>query len=308
MTICINLAATLTPFGSAQNVMIASYFGKSLLFFLKYVSIYFVLGTFLTLVLLDKFILKKYTNEEWAQHCEDDSLSHPKGKGNVPEPIPLSEINPNPKVIKRNSIALGIFIVLLVIIPELYLAGLIGMLIFVFINPMKYKDGKNRPNVSNIFRKVDYKLIYFFICLFILVYLMELNGFILLIERMLENLGVEGVFGLSVIVLLLTSLLSGLIDNAPVTVVFLPIIQLFINNHPNFEIPFIIAMILGINLGGNFLPQGSAADMMTLELSEKYCVYDLNYKVLVKNGGLFALFHVVLGIVYLAFIIYVFPI
>jgi len=137
---------------------------------------------------------------------------------------------------------------------------------------------------------------------------MELNGFILFLETQIENLEIDSIFLLSIIILLLTSVLSGLLDNAPVTVLFLPIIDLFTANHPGFQIPFIIAMILGVNLGGNFLPQGSAPDMMTLELSKEYCVDGLNYKVLVKYGGLFALLHVILGIGYLALIIYVFPI
>jgi len=63
---------------------------------------------------------------------------------------------------------------------------------------------------------------------------------------------------------------------------------------------------LGINLGGNILPQGSAADMMTLELSKKYCADDLNYKRLFKVGGIFAIFHIILGIGYLALMIYFF--
>ena len=67
-----------------------------------------------------------------------------------------------------------------------------------------------------------------------------------------------------------------------------------------------IAFILGINLGGNFLPQGSAADMMTLELSQQHCVEDLTYQKLTIVGGLFALLHIVLGIGYLALYIYVF--
>jgi hypothetical protein len=59
-------------------------------------------------------------------------------------------------------------------------------------------------------------------------------------------------------------------------------------------------------LGGNFLPQGSAADMMTLELSNVYCVDGMNYRKLLKIGGLFALLHIILGIGYLAIMIFIF--
>ena len=98
-----------------------------------------------------------------------------------------------------------------------------------------------------------------------------------------------------------TSLLSGLLDNVPVTVLFLPIIGALTQPPVEFaSAPLLIAFILGINLGGNILPQGSAADMMTLELSNKYCADDLNYKRLFKVGGIFAVLHILLGIGYLA--------
>ncbi|MFX1500781.1 MAG: hypothetical protein ACFFDH_07440, partial [Promethearchaeota archaeon] len=98
---------------------------------------------------------------------------------------------------------------------------------------------------------------------------------------------------------------SGFLDNVPVTVIFIPVIQLLVSLDFSAA-PLLIAFILGINLGGNFLPQGSAADMMTLELSTKYCVDGMNYKRLLKIGGLFALFHILLGIGYLAIITFLF--
>lgn len=104
------------------------------------------------------------------------------------------------------------------------------------------------------------------------------------------------------IILLITSILSGFLDNVPVTVLFIPVIQVLIGTG-YASTPLLIAFILGINLGGNIFPQGSAADMMTLELSGKYCVEDMNYKELLKVGGTFALLHITLGIIYLAVII-----
>jgi Na+/H+ antiporter NhaD/arsenite permease-like protein len=110
---------------------------------------------------------------------------------------------------------------------------------------------------------------------------------------------------LSVLILIISSILSAFLDNVPVTVLFIPIIQVLISSGFS-SVPLLIAFILGINLGGNFLPQGSAADMMTLELSTKYCVEGMNYKKLLKIGGLFALIHILLGIAYLAIIIFIF--
>ena len=103
----------------------------------------------------------------------------------------------------------------------------------------------------------------------------------------------------------MTSILSGFLDNVPVTVLFIPVIGAL--EFSGFSsTPLLLAFILGINLGGNFLPQGSAADMMTLDLSTKYCVEGMNYRKLLKIGGLFALLHIVIGIGYLAIITFIF--
>jgi len=90
-----------------------------------------------------------------------------------------------------------------------------------------------------------------------------------------------------------------------VTVLFIPVIGVLISEAGLAATPLLIAFILGINLGGNFLPQGAACDMMTLEFAKKNLITDLNYKRLLKVGGLFALLHVLLGIAYLAFFIFV---
>ena len=134
-------------------------------------------------------------------------------------------------------------------------------------------------------------------------------GLIGIIEGLVVMISPDNLFLMSILVLIITSVLSGFLDNVPVTVLFIPIIQVLITSGSSPEsssVPLLIAFILGINLGGNFLPQGSAADMMTLELSAKYCVEGMNYRKLLKIGGLFALFHVIMGIGYLAIVIFLF--
>jgi Na+/H+ antiporter NhaD/arsenite permease-like protein len=179
------------------------------------------------------------------------------------------------------------------------------MLLFVFINPRRGEAGKKKPDISYYFTKVDFKLPFFFISLFVLVFCFEKVGLIEIIEDLVVAISPNNLFLLCVFVLVITSILSGFLDNVPVTVLFIPVIEVLVISGFS-SIPLLIAFILGINLGGNFLPQGSAADMMTLELSTKYCVDGMNYKKLLKIGGLFALFHIILGIGYLAIIIFIF--
>ncbi len=301
-TICINLASTLTPFGSAENILIAAKFDLSTTWFLLNLGLYFIISTLVTLLLLDYFILKKSLEKIWLPHCiineEPLELYHIE-----PHELIIMEMPIKRKVFNKNIIALFIFIILLIIIPNILFVGIFGALMFALINP-RDREGKKHPDISYYLTKVDYKLVFFFICLFILVFCMEINGTILIMERTVLNLAIENLFLLCIVILIATSILSGLLDNVPVTVIFIPIIQVLISEAGYAATPLLIAFILGINLGGNFLPQGAACDMMTLELAKKNHLYEMNYNKLLKIGGSFAFLHVIIGIGYLWFYIY----
>jgi Na+/H+ antiporter NhaD/arsenite permease-like protein len=296
MTVCINIAATLTPFGSAQNILIANEFDLDFFWFITRLGLYFVIALFSTLFILDKVILKKDIDRCMEESC-------------IPEleeelELPTSNLSQNRFYI--NLVALVVYIFLLILIPEIYLAGIIGALLFVVINPIKNKEGKNRISMGHYIKRADFRLIFFFIVLFVFVGLMQANGTIAILESLLENISGENEFLLAIIILLTTSILSGFLDNTPVTVIFIPILSILLNLPEFHRGPLMVAFILGINLGGNFLPQGSAADLMTLQISQDYNVEDLSYKRLFKVGGLFSLLHVALGIGYLALITFVF--
>ena len=124
MTICINLASTLTPFGSSENILIASTFNLSGLWFIMSLGIYFIIATLITLILLDQFILKRHMEDIWVPHCEENEepsdmvyiCSHELTI--VEEPI-------GKKVFNRNLAGMIILVVLLFIIPNLLLVGII---------------------------------------------------------------------------------------------------------------------------------------------------------------------------------------
>ena len=325
MTVCINLASTLTPFGSAENILIYNQLDLTFWFFLKNFSLYFIVATILTLVLLDLFVLRKYLKKEWIPDCEERGIN--------PYDLEVKEIvdiqqkdvksvfykrtrkldkslkkQVTNKVFYLNLGAIVVFVLLLIFIPTIWLPTFISLILFVIINPVKSRENeKPRPNMSHFLRKADFKLVFFFICLFVLVHLMEANGTILYLEMLMEKISQSNVFLLSVFVLIITSVFSAFLDNAPVTIIFLPIIKILLEHEifGGMSTPIIIAFVLGVNLGGNFLPQGSAPDLMTLEIAREYGVDDLNYKKLFKVGGLFALLHIVLGIAYIAIYIYV---
>lgn len=308
MTICINLASTLTPFGSAENLLIANLFSLSSQWFFVNLGIYFIIGTLSTLLLLDFLVVRKHVTVFWIPNCEESEESKVSTEelDSIEEhELTIVEDPIDKKVFYKNLTALGIMFIILIVIPNIVFVGLLGMLIFVFLNPRKRDTGKCKPDISNYLTKIDFKLVFFFISLFILVFCFESVGIIKLLEDFVLAVAPTDLFILCIFILLVTSLLSGLLDNLPVTILFIPILQVLLDAGFS-STPLLIAFILGINLGGNILPQGSAPDMMTLELSHKYCVNDMNYRRLLKTGGLFALYHIVLGIIYLAVLIFFF--
>ena len=305
MTICINLAATLTPFGSSQNILITNKFNLTGSWFIINLGLYFIIAALLSLFLLDYFILRKHLQEIWTPHCEE-----------YQEPMDLKHCEDHElfiledpidkRIFNRNIIALIIFIFLLFLIPSILLVGIIGAIMFVLINPRRDNEtGKKRYDISYYLSKVDYRLVFFFITLFIIVFCMEINGTIKIIEKIVINTTPDNLFIICIVILLATSILSGFLDNVPVTIIFIPVITAFIAVSGYAATPLLIAFILGINLGGNFLPQGAASDMMTLELAKKHHIHEMNYKKLLKVGGMFAILHILIGIGYLWFYIYI---
>jgi Na+/H+ antiporter NhaD/arsenite permease-like protein len=126
--------------------------------------------------------------------------------------------------------------------------------------------------------------------LFILSNSLARLGFSQLISTGLVDLVNDNIYLAVLITLSLSSLLSAFLAGTPVTIILLPIFSALIGEgfFPN---PIIIAFISGVNMAGNFLPQGSACDLLTLSLAKKYNVENLNYKRLLKNGALFAAIH-----------------
>ena len=319
-----------TPFGSAENIIIANYFDLSLYWHIVYLGVYFVITTIVTLLLLDLFVLRRYIKQrKLSFHGKspidkknaisdkettvkdrivfDSTLTSIESKNvqevkNESQAKTLLQINSDRKIFIKNLIGLIGFIILLSTVPKIIITGPVGLLLFVFLNPIEKRNKKKRPDLSYFLRKIDAKLIYFFICLFILVHILDIIGLVQIVENLIVSWSQHNTILLTIEIMLIVSVLSGFLDDAPVTIMFLPIISQLITQDNFLKTPLLMGFTLGINLGGNFLPQGAACDMMTLELARKDKVEGFTYKSLTIVGGLFALLHILLGIGYVSFV------
>ncbi|MFX1599801.1 MAG: SLC13 family permease [Promethearchaeota archaeon] len=272
MTITINIGAILTPISSLKNFIIGQEFGWGFGEYLANMGILFILTLISTIFLIDRFILRK---EEKPTERNKKIL--------------LSMLDPRIVIENKRYFLITIIIILttfafMFIGFEPALVAIISAAILLLIHSKKTK-------FSDLKNDIEWRIIIIFAILFILSNSLAYFGFSGLISTSLVNLLNYNIYLAVLLTLSLTSLFSAFLAGTPVTIILLPIIREIIINGSFFPNPIIIAFISGVNMAGNFLPQGSACDLLTLSLAKKYKVENLNYKRLLKNGALFATIH-----------------
>jgi len=280
MTISINIGSIITPFASGENIIISTAFNLDTLYFIENFWIFSFSLLFLTIYLLDHFVIAKEPKIEEQQ------------KKIVIELIDTDIVVKNKKMFYINLIGILITILLFAILPLLYITAIIAAMLLVLIN-RKF----TKKSTSDLLKGVEWEVIFFFISLYLVIGCLLEAGFQQLFSI---EAGIPPIL-LGFIILLVVSGLSGAVANTPTALIFIPIVQTIINSG-YAAAPILFAFLIGINLGGNFLPQGAACDLMTLKIARDSGVENLNYRRLLKNGALFAFIHLAVSIIYLIFL------
>lgn len=277
MTITINIGAILTPISSLKNLIIGKEFGWGFGEYLANMGILFLITLISTIFLMDRFILRK-----------EEKPTEKNKKILISMLDPSIVIRSKRYFIMTISIVLATFVFMFLGFEPAFVS-IISAAILLLIH---YKD----TSFSDIKNEIVWKIIIVFAILFILSNSLSFFGFSELVSSGLVNLLNDNIYLAVLITLGVSSLMSAFLAGTPVTIILLPIFSTFIGKgfFPN---PIIIAFISGVNMAGNFLPQGSACDLLTLNLAKKYKVVNLDYKRLLKNGALFATIHffIILG-------------
>ncbi|MHA1284608.1 MAG: SLC13 family permease [Promethearchaeota archaeon] len=281
MTICINIGSIITPFSSGENIMISTYFKLDTLYFIENYWIFSFFLLFITIFLIDQLILSKEPKVEYERKLMLVDF--------LDEKFLIS----NKAMFYFNSIAIILTIILFAIFPSiLYFIAAISALTLVIVN-----KSHTKKKMRDLLSEIEWEIIFFFISLYIVIGCLLEAGF----REIFENIPFErfDTFTLSLMILLIVSLVSGFVANTPTALAFIPIIDILISDHGFPAIPLLFGFIIGINLGGNIIPQGAACDVMTLKIAEHENVKNLTYKRLLKVGCAFAVLHIILSIGYL---------
>ena len=271
MTITINIGAILTPVSSLKNLIIGQEFGWGFGEYIANMGILFVIILATTIFLLDWFVLRK---EEQPTERNKKIL--------------LEILEPEIVIQNKKYFIITVFVILATFL--FMFLGISPAIVATISAAILLLVHSKETNFSNLKDEISWRIIIIFAVLFILSNSLSYFGFSGLISTGLVNLMNNNIYLAVLITLSLSSLLSAFLAGTPVTIILLPIFSAIIGEgfFPN---PIIIAFIGGVNLAGNFLPQGSACDLLTLSLAKKYDVANLDYRRLLKNGALFATIH-----------------
>ncbi|MBA7505189.1 putative transporter [subsurface metagenome] len=283
LTIVINIGSIFTPFSSGENIIIAQHFQLDTIYFVTYYWLIALILLFLTILFIDILILRKEPKMEFEQ----SQL--------IMEILDPSMVITDKKLFIFNGIAFLSIIISFVIIPEIYVVALIAAMIMVLVNN---KRGE-RP-LKEILKEINWEIIFFFIALFVVIGCLQIVGIFDLFQLgALQNFNI---YIVSLIILLSVSFLSGILANTPTMLLFLPIIDSLIVDYNFSPVPLIFALLIGVNLGGNILPQGAMCDVFTLKIAQENKVENFTFKRLLKNGAIFAGIHILISSVFLIFL------
>ncbi|HUF00134.1 MAG TPA: ArsB/NhaD family transporter [Anaerolineales bacterium] len=125
-----------------------------------------------------------------------------------------------------------------------------------------------RPNFQDVLKKVEWSVLIFFTALFVMVGGLESAGVFESMVGLLERVAHVPPVWFGVSVIWIVALLSAVVDNVPITIAFIPVIQGLGESGMDIA-PLWWALAFGAGFGGNGTIIGSTANIIVTALSEK---------------------------------------
>lgn len=207
------------------------------------------------------------------------------------------------KSFQLTSIVFGITMLLLL------LSDTIGMEIAVIVVGggliMTLTSGKS---LEDILPKIDWTLITFFTSLFIIVKGLEIIGVLeLLTEFLLRILGDNNLIA-SLIMLIFSSILSGILDNMVLAVAMTPVLLNISKENTTLKMgPLVWALIIGTNLGGGFTPIGAPPAVLGLGILYRETGTKVGWGEFFKTIGYVTIVRILISALYLIILVYLVP-
>jgi Na+/H+ antiporter NhaD/arsenite permease-like protein len=152
----------------------------------------------------------------------------------------------------------------------------------------RFSQKKGREEVRSLVGGLDWETILFLLGIFIVVGAVEKSGLLDLLAALLSRaIGGNVILGF-VLILIVSVLVSGFVDNVPYIMVMLPVAaNLAQSLHLQPEL-YMFALLIGSCLGGNLTPFGASANIVAMGILKKHG-HKMNFGDWLKIGVPFTL-------------------
>lgn len=168
----------------------------------------------------------------------------------------------DPRLLRVSSIVLGLTLVGFVFHGVLHLeaatVALTGAVVLMVVA---------RQDPHEVLQEVEWPTLFFFIGLFMLVGGVIEIGLIDAVADAIFSLTGGALASTSLLVLWVSAILSGIIDNIPYTATMIPVVEQLAEGQPNDGLWW--ALAIGADLGGNFTIIGASANVVLAALAER---------------------------------------
>ncbi len=150
----------------------------------------------------------------------------------------------------------------------------------------KFFQKKSKNEIWDLIRELDWETIFFLINIFIIVGAISETGLLLDLSKFLAGLiGSNKLLGF-VLILLVSIIISGFVDNVPYIIVMLPVAGYLATNCGISKELYMFALLIGSCLGGNLTPFGASANVVSMGILKKEG-YPISFAGFLKIGAPF---------------------
>ncbi|HHT9124887.1 MAG TPA: SLC13 family permease [Candidatus Brocadiia bacterium] len=260
-----NTGGTATLIGDPPNIMIGTAANLSFNDFL--VKLFpIVMLIWVSSVVLLKFVFRKELREK---------------PRNIEALLKLDEKQAlkDPKSLKKILFSLAIVLVLFFIHHIFHFQSSFVALIGAAISFLWV-----RPHPDEILKEVEWTVLLFFACLFVVVGGVEKTGLLDVAAEQIGHHATGSLIVTTLIIIWVSAFLSAIIDNIPFTMAMIPVLQHLETQGINIT-PLWWALALGVGFGGNGTPIGSSAGVVTMAMSER-TKFPITFRNWFKSGSI----------------------
>ena len=280
---CSNLGGAATMCGDPPNIIIGTELGYSFGDFLVNTGLIAFVALVLS-ILYFYFSLRKSLTAEASNQGESSQIEYPD---------PRSAIH-DQRAFWRSCVIFAIAVLLLVTHAKTGLTvATIGVLIAGLTLLFAEKDA------LKILKTIDYKTLLFFIGLFIVVGGLEQTGLLSVIANIIAKLSGGNIYLTVSIILWISAICSGFVDNIPFAATMVPIIE---SLSASLGIPLATlawTLSIGTDFGGNATPIGASANVVGISVAAKnghliswgkYCRYAIPGSIISVGTGMIMIY------------------